>query len=993
MTRVSDASTINALINDMLRTQQRRIDSNFQVVTGKKSQNYAGISFESQRLVSLETSRDINTRYLQNNQTQELRLSVMETSLNSIRSTIQDARETVINFSSRDAYDEASVQELQTFAFNALKNLEAFLNVDVDGQYLFSGSRVNTEPVDLGFFSIEEFQAKYDGAATTYPTTRDAHLDTISTSRDRTVIDANHIDENNYLTFVRDDDGDATDGGRSSIEATSALFSDYEVGSIITVTGTASNNGDYRIDEISSDGTKIFISTEMFTDEVLPRRLFDEASVSGATITLPDDSQLTNANTGNLAFNSDAGTITALTNNSFDGVSIGDVIQISGTSQNNGSITVTGISTVTSQLADEVAVPADFDFLSGTSLAGETVTFNQAGRTITAGVGTPFAGLSAGDTFTVSGTASNDGTYTIESVGGGGASITIAAQTEVLTVGSSQTLQIGDDTPLTSNDTHRMTFSRSGDTITVDERNTFTAFDVGRILTVDGTARNDGTYTIESISDDGRTATISAVKLTDEGVSSGSTFFDYTVGSSLVLNDSAETLQAVDLDGNPDTEVFRNVQAGDFFRLRGTAGGTQDGIFQVLSVDQSTGTLTLDTSPSNVRQDTLTIQTPVTIEAGDVYSITIDGTTVSYTTTGAEADETDIRNGLVAAVNNDTTLRQFVIASNGGSNAELEIQYTTSSTTNHTTSVDATNGGATSDNGLTLATAVDGTPSSAFSADETVTAEALVNFDDRDISIQTGNEITFTSTTLALSGITGGSATLDVFDNLRAGLQFTLSGTANDGTYTIGSVSSDGSTITLASGETFGTPGTFTPAANTTASIQVFGADGTITAGQSYYQGDDVPLTHRIDANRSIDIDVTASHPAFEKAIRALSLIVQGTFGSEGGLENNQERISQAMFLLDDALKSPSEGEPPFGRELETDLDQIDFEIGFKQIVLNDSKKVQEDFNNIVENFIGEIEDVDQLEAINRLLADQRALEASFQAMSQVLSFSLVDFL
>lgn len=998
MTRVSDASTINALINDMLRTQQRRIDANFQVVSGQKSRDYAGISFQSQRLVSLETSREINNRYLANNRTQELRLDVMETTLDSIRQSIQDARESVITFSGRGSYDQFSIEELQGFAFNTLKNLEAFLNVDVDGQYLFGGSRVNTEPVDLGLTTLDAFQDRFDGAAKTYPTTRDAHLSTLNVSSDTLLIDANNIDEDNFLIFRRDDDADATDGGRSSVEANSALFSNYKVGSLINISGTASNNGNYRVDEVSSDGTKIYVTTEMLTDEVLPRVLFDEASASAATIDLPDDSQLTNTNTGNLAFDQSAGTITALTNGSLDGVDVGDVIQIGGTSQNNGSFTVTGNTTVTTQLTDEVGVAADLDFLSGLSLTGETVTFNQSARTITAGAGTPFSGISAGDTVTISGTASNNQTVVVESVGGGGANITIAAQTEVLTVESAQTLTVGSNAALTSNDTHRVVFDRSGDTVTVNVGSTFTSVDVGKTLKVAGTARNDGTYTIESVSDDGRTATISATKFTDEGLSSGSTFFDLNVGSQIVINASSDTLQALDLDGNADTEVFRNVQAGDFFRLRGTSGGTQDGIFQVLSVNASTGTLTLDTSPDSVRQDTVTVGTlTTTAEAGDSYSITIDGTTVTYTASAGDS-ETVIRNGLVAAVNANATLREFVVASNGGSGPELEIRYATASTSNNTISVTANNAGATADNTLTVATAVDGTPSSDFSANETITNEALVNIDARDIKVQTGNQMTFTSTTLALSGISGGTALADVFDNLRAGMRFTISGTAasgpdNDGTYTIGSISSDGSTITLASGETFSNTGTFTPGTNDTASIQVFGADGTIAATQGYYQGDDVALSHRVDASRSIDIDVNASHPAFEKAIRALGILLQGEFGSEGGLENNRERVDQAMFLLDDALESPSAGDPPFGAELTDDLDQIDFDLGFKKIFLNDSRLVQEDFNNTVENFIADIEQVDQLEAINRLLADQRALEASFQAVSQVLSFSLVDFL
>ena len=44
---------------------------------------------------------------------------------------------------------------------------------------------------------------------------------------------------------------------------------------------------------------------------------------------------------------------------------------------------------------------------------------------------------------------------------------------------------------------------------------------------VAGTDENNGTYTIASVSTDGRTVTVQSTKLTDEGVSSGDTFYDH----------------------------------------------------------------------------------------------------------------------------------------------------------------------------------------------------------------------------------------------------------------------------------------------------------------------------------------------------------------------------------------------------------------------------------------------------------------------------------
>ena len=101
MTRISDASSINSLINTMLRTEQRRVDANFQVVSGKVSPDYAGIANQSERLVSLETQRDLNDRFISNNETAQLRLDVSTQSLQFSNDAVKDVRETISNFLGR----------------------------------------------------------------------------------------------------------------------------------------------------------------------------------------------------------------------------------------------------------------------------------------------------------------------------------------------------------------------------------------------------------------------------------------------------------------------------------------------------------------------------------------------------------------------------------------------------------------------------------------------------------------------------------------------------------------------------------------------------------------------------------------------------------------------------------------------------------------------------------------------------------------------------
>lgn len=798
MTRISDASSINSLINQMLKTEARRVETNFQVVSGKVSPDYSGLATQSRRLVNLETTRDLGERFIKNNETAELRLNVMTLSLDSIDTVIRDFRTTLTNFKAADSFDQQSVEELQTFAFNSLKNLEAFINVDVDGQFVFSGSMVNTEPMNMGLTSLEAFQSKYDGTINEYPTTRDAHLSRLTLSSDTTKENAEFIDASKWLKFVQDDDGDATDGGTSSIEATSALFSDYEVGSRITVSGTANNDGDYTIQSVSSDGTKIFVETEMFTDEVMPGGLSNDTAQSTVTFDLPGGTQLTNTDTGNIDFNRTDGTITATNLSSFQDVSVGDTIQIGGAGAANGNFTVTAID----------------------------------------------------------------------------------ANSQVLTVSSGPVLTMDDGSELSVDELGRATFSRSGDTITAEQLGAFSDLRAGDQFTVSETQDNDGTYTVSSISDDGTVLTIVNSKLEDEGTTSGDTHFDYTVGSQLVFNTTTDTIQAQDVTGSALTGAFSTLKSGDSITIANSP--TNDGTYTVDSISSDGSTVTLSTSTQLLG-----------------------------------SDETD---------NNGTA----------------------------------------------------------------VTVPA------RGFTFDSGNEIDFDAATdtISLNDITtASSVTEDIFDNLRSGMQIVISGTAsNDGTYTVDTIASDGASFTVTQDITVNE--TFDPSvAGTAVSLQVFAADGTIATSQSYYQGDTKALTHRVDESRTIDVDVTAAHPTFEKVIRALSIIAQGAFGSEGGLANNQDRIDQAMFLADDALSAPSEGTPPFGDELESDMNEIIFDLGFKQVVLRDAVIEQTAFNNLLNSFISDTENVDETEAITNLLEAQRALEASYQAMSRVFSMNLADFL
>ena len=104
-------------------------------------------------------------------------------------------------------------------------------------------------------------------------------------------------------------------------------------------------------------------------------------------------------------------------------------------------------------------------------------------------------------------------------------------------------------------------------------------------------------------------------------------------------------------------------------------------------------------TPSTAQIDTVTLAG--TVEAGDVYSVIVDGTTVSYTTAAGDADLDAVRDALVTAINANATTGAVVTAS-AGTTGKLNMIAKNGGTTFTATS-SATNGGATADNSATLA--------------------------------------------------------------------------------------------------------------------------------------------------------------------------------------------------------------------------------------------------------------------------------------------------
>ncbi|MFQ5618035.1 MAG: flagellar hook-basal body complex protein [Rhodospirillales bacterium] len=134
----------------------------------------------------------------------------------------------------------------------------------------------------------------------------------------------------------------------------------------------------------------------------------------------------------------------------------------------------------------------------------------------------------------------------------------------------------------------------------------------------------------------------------------------------------------------------------------------------------NTWTITASTPQTPGAQvDTVTIGA-TTIEAGDTYTVTVNGNAVVYTTTGLEPGGlSGIRNALVAAINADSTVSAIVTAATGGAAGDLTLTADVAGTA--FTATAATGNEGTPDNTAIITTTTANIPNTTTSAPVTLT--------------------------------------------------------------------------------------------------------------------------------------------------------------------------------------------------------------------------------------------------------------------------------
>ena len=160
VTNLSSSRLINSLI---LKSQDRINEQQIRLTTQQKSQDYLGIGDDASRLLTVESSLRRIDQFVKDNAFVDMRMETMLNSMDAVGDILKEVRTLV-----RDVLEDGTLDGIDKNDFTEIKmdQLEGFLNVKMNGRFLFSGTKTDTQPVNAGDLAdAPTFDA--DGVTTT----------------------------------------------------------------------------------------------------------------------------------------------------------------------------------------------------------------------------------------------------------------------------------------------------------------------------------------------------------------------------------------------------------------------------------------------------------------------------------------------------------------------------------------------------------------------------------------------------------------------------------------------------------------------------------------------------------------------------------------------------------------------------------------------------------------------------------------------------------
>lgn len=558
----------NQYNTDLVLQLKQQLDNLLtETTSGKKSTNFEGVADVAQQALDLGNQESSITSLLGNNTVVGIKLNTMSTVFGSVQTVMSNFQQELQNFIDNDQQSNSQdVATLQQNAFSALQNMEYYLNTQVDGQYVFSGSKTDTPPVNIGAGTLSAFQSIYDGYNVSYPTTGAADLSTTSTS----------VANTGSITF---------NAAAGTISAENAgQFANIPTGSVITLSGSPSYDGQYTV--LANDGTNITVSHNLVNEG-------DPTTSQPSQVTITTSSEATqdpNLNISTGVYFTQPGVITAATQGALSGLKVGDSFTVSGAQNaaNNGNFIVAATDGTNVEIERaNLTSPAAFSttgnpdttatITTNVGTAAETYTnattgidFNANG-TISEPDSAALSAIPVGSYITVTGAAqaANDGTYLVTANDGGVLSVSNAVATSLTNEAANSAAQIDNGTATTFMP-GSLSFDAASSVITAGTSGSLNGITTGQTVSVSGSAANNGSFTVTQTF---KTPVVSEVA---------------AAGATLVVNGGSAAIASAGAlqfsAGSPPTLTgapgdLGNLQAGDAINVTGT--NSNNGAFVV----------------------------------------------------------------------------------------------------------------------------------------------------------------------------------------------------------------------------------------------------------------------------------------------------------------------------------------------------------------------------------------------------------------------------
>ena len=148
MERISTASAYNSVLANLMAAQVTQTTAGNQLSSSEKATNLQGYGTGAETLLALQATATQVTSYLNNTQTVSAKLSTQDSALNEVAGGASGALKAITQ-----SLASGNGTTLMASLQNAFSNAVEGLNSTYNGEYLFAGGQVNTQPVSAASLS------------------------------------------------------------------------------------------------------------------------------------------------------------------------------------------------------------------------------------------------------------------------------------------------------------------------------------------------------------------------------------------------------------------------------------------------------------------------------------------------------------------------------------------------------------------------------------------------------------------------------------------------------------------------------------------------------------------------------------------------------------------------------------------------------------------------------------------------------------------------